>query len=153
MQTLKSTFVIQNRGSCDARWINNCVRQLSDTGTYRHTSEIKGGTPTVIVLWQRTLKTLASTVPLAVRLLRTTLLLAGCLKCGPTGETSFYPEKSEVIRRLRSRNGWEGTPSVSEMDDNLVKSTIVMRDSLAIWVSHVRQRYAGNRDDSKTCSS
>ena len=32
-----------------------------------------------------------------VRLLCTTLLLAGCLKRNPTGETSFYPEKSEVI--------------------------------------------------------
>ena len=115
-------------------------------------NEIKIGALIVIALWWRTLKTLASTELLIVHLLCTILLMAGCLKRNPTGETSFYPEKSEGIWRLQSRNGWEGTPSKSETDDNPARDPSLHRVAWP-YGSCVGVWYASNRDDRKTCSS
>ena len=67
MQTEKAYSVAHNGNHCELRWINNYDKQdrhndFGYEGKYRHiTNEIKAGTPTVIVPWLRTLKTLAQT--------------------------------------------------------------------------------------------
>ena len=106
---------IIKRFSTENHFWDGFLRKLINKRIGKNTgikNEIKIGASIVIALWWRTLKTLASTELLIVHLLCTILLMAGCLKRNPTGETSFYPEKSEVIWRLQSRNGWEGTPKV-----------------------------------------
>ena len=115
-------------------------------------NEIKIGASIVIALWWRTLKTLASTEVLIVHLLCTILLRAGCRKRNPTGETSFYPEKLEVMWRLQNRNGWEGTPSKSETEDNPARNPSLHRVAWP-YGSFVGVWYASNRDDRKTCAS
>ena len=97
--------------------INKLVRQ--NIGS---TNEIKAGTPTVIVLQTRS----------DVRRCANGLLVICFFALPqrwdawnevPLERNPFILKNRKWHLRFRSRNGWEGTPSKSEMDDNLGNET------------------------------
>jgi hypothetical protein len=85
-QKFKYRLLTQFQSFFFPKLINKLVKQINEQAQKQATNEIKVGTPNVIVLWQRTLKTLAQIELLVVRLLRATLLMAGCLKRAPNGD-------------------------------------------------------------------